>query len=251
MTPMEMPAELGRVLVIIPTYNERDNIERITGRVREAVPSVDVLVVDDASPDGTGEVADAMAAEDPQIAVLHRQGKDGLGPAYIAGFRWAAEHDYDVMVEMDADGSHQPEELPRLLAALEDADLVIGARWVPGGRVENWPKRREALSRGANTYARLMLGIPLHDATGGYRAFRAATLEKIGLEDVDSRGYCFQIDLALRALREGLRVVEVPITFVERVHGTSKMSRDVMAEAAMRITQWGMTDRVDKFRGPR
>lgn len=247
---MEIPAGLGRVLVIIPTYNERDNIERIAGRVREAVPSVDVLVVDDASPDGTGEAADAMAAEDEQIKVLHRQGKEGLGPAYIAGFRWAAEHGYDVMVEMDADGSHQPEELPRLLSALEDADLVIGARWVPGGRVRNWPKRREALSRGANTYARVMLGIPLHDSTGGYRAFRAATLEKIGLEGVDSRGYCFQIDLALRALRQGLRVVEVPITFVERVHGTSKMSRDVMAEAALRITQWGMNDRIGKLRDP-
>ncbi|NDU76619.1 glycosyltransferase [Actinomadura sp. DSM 109109] len=247
---MEIPAGLGRVLVIIPTYNERDNIERIAGRVREAVPSVDVLVVDDASPDGTGEVADAMAAADEQVSVLHRQGKEGLGPAYIAGFRWAAEHGYDVMVEMDADGSHQPEELPRLLSALEDADLVIGARWVPGGRVRNWPKRREALSRGANTYARVMLGIPLHDATGGYRAFRAATLEKIGLEGVDSRGYCFQIDLALRALRQGLRVVEVPITFVERVHGTSKMSRDVMAEAALRITQWGMSDRLGKLRDP-
>ncbi|MEU8342825.1 dolichol-phosphate mannosyltransferase [Actinomadura meyerae] len=248
---MEIPAGLGRVLVIIPTYNERDNIERIAGRVRAAVPSVDVLVVDDASPDGTGEVADAMAAEDEQIRVLHRAGKDGLGPAYIAGFRWAAEHGYDVMVEMDADGSHQPEELPRLLAALEDADLVIGARWVPGGKVRNWPKRREALSRGANTYARLMLGIPLHDATAGYRAFRAATLAKIGLDEVDSRGYCFQIDLALRAVRQGLRVVEVPITFVEREHGTSKMSRDVMAEAALRITQWGMSDRVAKIRPPR
>ena len=248
---MEIPADLGRVLVIIPTYNERDNIERITARVRKAVPSVDVLVVDDASPDGTGEVADAMAAADEQIQVLHREGKDGLGPAYIAGFRWAAEHGYDVMVEMDADGSHQPEELPRLLAALEDADLVIGARWVPGGKVRNWPKRREALSRGANTYARLMLGIPLHDATAGYRAFRAATLAKIGLDEVDSRGYCFQIDLALRAVRQGLRVVEVPITFVEREHGTSKMSRDVMAEAALRITQWGMSDRVGKIRPPR
>ena len=248
---MEIPAALGRVLVIIPTYNERDNIERITARVRKAVPSVDVLVVDDASPDGTGEVADAMAAADEQIQVLHREGKDGLGPAYIAGFRWAAEHGYDVMVEMDADGSHQPEELPRLLAALEDADLVIGARWVPGGKVRNWPKRREALSRGANTYARLMLGIPLHDATAGYRAFRAATLAKIGLDEVDSRGYCFQIDLALRAVRQGLRVVEVPITFVEREHGTSKMSRDVMAEAALRITQWGMSDRVGKIRPPR
>ncbi|MFA1543684.1 polyprenol monophosphomannose synthase [Actinomadura monticuli] len=250
---MEIPADadLGRVLVIIPTYNERDNIERIAGRVRDAVPSVDVLVVDDASPDGTGDVADAMADKDEQIKVLHRQGKDGLGPAYVAGFRWAAEHGYDVMVEMDADGSHQPEELPRLLSALADADLVIGARWVPGGKVRNWPKRREALSRGANTYARLMLGIPLHDATAGYRAFRAATLQKIGLEEVDSRGYCFQIDLALRALRQGLRVVEVPITFVEREHGTSKMSRDVMAEAALRITQWGMSDRVGKIRPPR
>ncbi|WP_346043547.1 polyprenol monophosphomannose synthase [Actinomadura chokoriensis] len=248
---MEIPADLGRVLVIIPTYNERDNIERITARVRKAVPSVDVLVVDDASPDGTGDLADAMAEKDDQLKVLHREGKDGLGPAYIAGFRWAAEHGYDVMVEMDADGSHQPEELPRLLAALEDADLVIGARWVPGGKVRNWPKRREALSRGANTYARLMLGIPLHDATAGYRAFRAATLAKIGLEEVDSRGYCFQIDLALRALRQGLRVVEVPITFVEREHGTSKMSRDVMAEAALRITQWGMADRVGKIRPPR
>ncbi|WP_030167986.1 polyprenol monophosphomannose synthase [Spirillospora albida] len=245
---MEIPADLGRVLVIIPTYNERDNIERITGRVREAVPSVDVLVVDDNSPDGTGAVADAMAAADERISVLHRKGKDGLGPAYIAGFRWAAEHGYDVMVEMDADGSHQPEELPKLLAALADADLVIGARWVPGGKVENWPRHREALSRGANTYARLMLGIPLHDATGGYRAFRAATLDKIGLDDVDSRGYCFQIDLALRALREGLRVVEVPITFVERVHGTSKMSRDVMAEAALRITQWGIGERAGRLR---
>ena len=248
---MEIPADLGRVLVIIPTYNERDNIERIAGRVREAVPSVDVLVVDDASPDGTGDVADAMADKDEQLKVLHREGKDGLGPAYIAGFRWAAEHGYDVMVEMDADGSHQPEELPRLLSALADADLVIGARWVPGGRVRNWPKRREALSRGANTYARLMLGIPLHDATAGYRAFRAATLRKIGLEEVDSRGYCFQIDLALRALRQGLRVVEVPITFVEREHGTSKMSRDVMAEAALRITQWGVSDRVGRLRPPR
>lgn len=251
MTPMEIPAGLGRVLVIIPTYNERDNIERIAGRVREAVPEADVLVVDDASPDGTGEVADAMAAGDEQVKVLHREGKEGLGPAYIAGFRWAAEHGYDVMVEMDADGSHQPEELPRLLSALEDADLVIGARWVPGGKVRNWPKRREALSRGANTYARLMLGIHLHDATAGYRAFRAATLDKIGLDEVDSRGYCFQIDLALRAVRQGLRVVEVPITFVEREHGTSKMSRDVMAEAALRITQWGVSDRVGKNRPPR
>ncbi|MFC7728046.1 polyprenol monophosphomannose synthase [Actinomadura keratinilytica] len=248
---MEIPAELGRVLVIVPTYNERDNIERLVGRVRKAVPSVDVLVVDDNSPDGTGEVADAMAAADDQVKVLHRTAKNGLGAAYIAGFRWALDHGYDVMVEMDADGSHQPEELPRLLGALTDADLVIGARWVPGGQVRNWPLRREVLSRGANTYARLMLGLPLHDSTGGYRAFRAATLEKIGLDGVDSRGYVFQIDLALRALREGLRVVEVPITFVERTHGASKMNRDIMVEAMWRITQWGTSARLRKRRPPR
>ncbi|GAA4070842.1 MULTISPECIES: polyprenol monophosphomannose synthase [Actinomadura] len=248
---MEIPAELGRVLVIVPTYNERDNIERLVGRVREAVPSVDVLVVDDNSPDGTGKVADAMAEADDQIKVLHRTAKDGLGAAYIAGFRWALDHGYDVMVEMDADGSHQPEELPRLLGALTEADLVIGARWVPGGQVRNWPLRREVLSRGANTYARLMLGVPLHDSTGGYRAFRAATLEKIGLDGVDSRGYVFQIDLALRALREGLRVVEVPITFVERTHGASKMNRDIMVEAMWRITQWGTNARLRKLRPPR
>ncbi|WP_395110100.1 polyprenol monophosphomannose synthase [Actinomadura sp. SCN-SB] len=248
---MEIPADLGRVLVIIPTYNERDNIEGIVGRVRAAAPPVDVLIVDDASPDGTGKLADGLAAADDHVKVLHRTGKEGLGPAYVAGFRWAAENGYDVMVEMDADGSHQPEELPRLLTALRDADLVIGARWIPGGKVENWPVTREALSRGANTYARLLLGMPLHDATGGFRAFRAATLEKIGLEGVDSRGYCFQIDLALRALREGLRVVEVPITFVDRVHGTSKMSGDVFAEAAWRVTRWGVENRLGRLRGRR
>ena len=245
---MDISREIGQVLVIIPTYNERDNLRSIVGRVRDAVPAVDVLVVDDASPDGTGALADELAAGDDQVKVLHRTAKDGLGAAYIAGFRWAFEHGYDVFVEMDADGSHQPEELPRLLAALRDADLVIGARWVPGGKVLNWPKSREALSRGANTYARIMLQVPLHDATGGYRAFRAATLEKIGLDGVDSRGYCFQVDLAYRALRQGLRVVEVPITFVERTHGTSKMSRAIVVEAMWRLTEWGLTARAVRFR---
>jgi dolichol-phosphate mannosyltransferase len=207
-----------------------------------------VLVVDDSSPDGTGELADRLAAADEHINVLHRTGKEGLGAAYIAGFRWALDHGYDVMVEMDADGSHQPEELPRLLAALGGADLVLGARWVPGGRVVNWPRSREVLSRGGNIYTQLMLGVPLRDATGGFRAFRAATLEKIGLDDVDSRGYCFQIDLALRAIRHGLRVVEVPITFVERTHGTSKMSRNIVAEAMWRVTLWGVAGRLAKLR---
>ncbi|HEY7484967.1 MAG TPA: polyprenol monophosphomannose synthase [Streptosporangiaceae bacterium] len=243
---VDFPVDLGRVLVIIPTYNERANLETIVGRVRAAGPDADVLVVDDASPDGTGELADQMAAADAHVKVLHREGKEGLGPAYLAGFRWALEHGYEVVVEMDADGSHQPEELHRLLAALRDADLVIGARWMRGGEVVNWPRSREALSRGANVYARVMLGLPLRDATGGYRAFRATTLEKIGLHDVDSRGYCFQVDLALRALRQGLRVVEVPITFVERTQGASKMSRGIMAEAAWRITKWGVGERVDQ-----
>ncbi|SEG86031.1 dolichol-phosphate mannosyltransferase [Thermomonospora echinospora] len=238
--------DLGRVLVIIPTYNERENIEPIVGRVRRAAPQVDVLVVDDASPDGTGALADALAASDDQVKVLHRTGKDGLGAAYIAGFRWAFEHGYDVLVEMDADGSHQPEELGRLLAALAEADLVIGARWVPGGEVRNWPRSRAVLSRGGNAYARLMLNVPLHDATGGYRAYRATALQKIGLDGVESRGYCFQIDLALRAVRHGLRVVEVPITFVEREHGASKMSGDIVAEAMWQVTRWGIAGRLGR-----
>ncbi|ACY97915.1 MULTISPECIES: polyprenol monophosphomannose synthase [Thermomonospora] len=245
---MQIPHGLGRVLVIIPTYNERDNLEPIVGRVRTAMPEVDVLVVDDASPDGTGEVADRLAAADEQVNVLHRAGKDGLGAAYIAGFRWALERGYDVLVEMDADGSHQPEELPALLEALTEADLVIGARWIPGGRIVNWPRSREAISRGANLYTRLLLGTPLHDATGGYRAYRATALEKINLDEVDSRGYCFQIDLAVRVLRAGLRVKEVPITFIEREHGTSKMSRDIMAEAMWKITRWGLQSRLERVR---
>jgi dolichol-phosphate mannosyltransferase len=232
-----------RVAVIMPTYNERANIESTAGRVRRAVPDADLLVVDDNSPDGTGELADKLAAEDPHIYVLHRDRKAGLGAAYIAGFRWALEHGYDVVVEMDADGSHLPEELPRLLGALADADLVLGSRYVPGGTVVNWPKSRELLSRGGNTYARLMLGISLKDSTGGYRAYRASTLRKIALDEVESQGYCFQIDLAMRAIRAGLKVTEVPITFVERVHGTSKMSRAVVAEALWRVTVWGVTGR--------
>jgi len=232
-----------RVAVIVPTYNERANIESTAGRVRGAVPEADLLVVDDNSPDGTGEIADKLAAEDSRIHVLHRDRKAGLGAAYIAGFRWALEAGYDVIVEMDADGSHRPEELPRLLDALASADLVLGSRYVPGGTVLNWPKSREWLSRGGNTYARLMLGIKLKDSTGGYRAYRASTLRKIALDEVESQGYCFQIDLAMRTIRAGLTITEVPITFVERVHGTSKMSRAVVAEALWRVTVWGITGR--------
>jgi dolichol-phosphate mannosyltransferase len=241
---MEGPEQAsGRVAVIMPTYNERGNIESTVSRVRRAEPGADLLVVDDNSPDGTGEIADKLAAEDSHIHVLHRERKAGLGAAYIAGFRWALDRGYGVVVEMDADGSHLPEELPRLLEALAGADLVLGSRYVPGGTVVNWPKSREMLSRGGNTYARLMLGISLKDSTGGYRAYRASTLQKIPLDEVESQGYCFQIDLAMRAIRAGLTVVEVPITFVERVHGTSKMSRAVVAEALWRVTVWGVTGR--------
>jgi len=230
--------------VIIPTYNERDNLGPIAARVRSAVPSADVLIVDDNSPDGTGEIADELAAADSHIHALHRETKAGLGAAYIGGFGWALENGYDAIVEMDADGSHQPEELHRLLSGLTEADLVLGSRWVPGGKVLNWPKSRQILSRGGNTYARILLRIPLHDATGGFRAYRASTLRKIGLDNVESQGYCFQIDLALRAIQAGLTVAEVPITFVERTRGSSKMSKAIVREALWRVTQWGITGRV-------
>ena len=236
-------SDLGRVLVCIPTYNEADNVEWIVGRVRAATPEVDVLVVDDASPDGTGDLADGLAAADAQVHVLHRAGKEGLGAAYIAAFGWAREHGYDVAVEMDADGSHQPEELPRLLAALRTADLVLGSRWVSGGEVRNWPKSRKFLSVGGNTYTRIALGLPLRDATGGYRAYRLAVLNALPLGDVASQGYCFQVDLAWQAWLAGFRVVEVPITFVERERGQSKMSRAIVAEALWRVTWWALRSR--------
>ncbi|QWZ09789.1 polyprenol monophosphomannose synthase [Nocardioides panacis] len=234
---------LGRVLMVVPTYNECDNVEWIVRRVRVANPDVDVLVVDDGSPDGTGELADALAAADPHVTVLHRTEKAGLGAAYLHGFRVALDRGYDVVGEMDADGSHQPEQLPALLDALRDADLVIGSRWVPGGRVVNWPLSRKLLSVGGNLYARLLLGIPLRDVTAGYRVFRRTTLESIDLASVESAGYIFQTDLAFRTLRAGLRVVEVPIEFVERVRGESKMTRDVATESLRRITAWGLRER--------
>jgi dolichol-phosphate mannosyltransferase len=237
------------VLVIIPTYNERDNLQPIIERVRGNCPAADVLVVDDASPDGTGDLADKLAVEDNQVHVLHRPGKAGLGAAYIAGFRWGLADGYDVLVEMDADGSHAPEQLPRLLTALTDADLVLGSRWVHGGSVLNWPKSRELLSRGGNLYTRMALGIRLRDATGGYRAYRRAVLESIDYSAVASQGYCFQVDLAWKALRAGFRVVEVPITFSERQRGESKMSGAIVREALLRVTVWGARHRWHQLRG--
>ena len=244
-------APLGQVLVIIPTYNEAENIKPIVARVRSAVPDAHVLVADDNSPDGTGKLAEELAADDDRVHVLHRKGKEGLGAAYLAGFRWGIDAGYGVLVEMDADGSHQPEELPRLLTALKGADLVLGSRWIAGGRVVNWPRSREILSRGGSTYSRMMLGVPMHDVTGGYRAFRKETLEGLGMDEVASAGYCFQVDLAWRAHKAGYHVVEVPITFVERERGDSKMSRNIVAEALWRVTTWGVGDRVERLRGGR
>ncbi len=240
---------LGKALVIIPTYNEAENIKAIVSRVRSAVPDADVLVADDNSPDGTGKIADEITGQDGQVHVLHRKGKEGLGAAYLAGFAWGMEHGYGVLIEMDADGSHQPEELPRLLTALKGADLVLGSRWVPGGRVVNWPKYREFLSRGGSTYSRFLLGVPIRDVTGGFRAFRAETLKGLGLAEVASQGYCFQVDLARRAVAAGYHVVEVPITFVERELGDSKMNRDIVVEALWRVTAWGVGDRANRLLG--
>ncbi|MEV6011366.1 polyprenol monophosphomannose synthase [Streptomyces sp. NPDC051976] len=240
---------LGKVLVIIPTYNEAENIQPIVERVRASVPEAHILVADDNSPDGTGKLADELAAADEQVQVLHRKGKEGLGAAYLAGFQWGIDHDFGVLVEMDADGSHQPEELPRLLHALKGADLVLGSRWIPGGRVVNWPKSREYLSRGGSTYSRLLLDVPIRDVTGGYRAFRKETLEGLGMAEVASAGYCFQVDLAWRAVKAGFHVVEVPITFVERERGDSKMSRNIVVEALWRVTAWGVGARASKLVG--
>lgn len=240
---------LGRVVMVVPTFNEADNLAWIVDRVRRAQPALDLLVVDDGSPDGTGDIADALAATDPQVHVLHRAGKGGLGAAYLAGFAWALDAGYEVIGEMDADGSHQPEQLGRLLAALTDADLVIGSRWVPGGSVVNWPWQREVLSRGGNLYVRLLLGITVRDATAGFRLFRRSTLEAIRLDEVRSTGYVFQTDLVARTLHAGLRVREVPIEFVERVRGDSKMSGQVAIESLKRITQWGLRERWQRATG--
>ncbi|HEV7186961.1 MAG TPA: polyprenol monophosphomannose synthase [Blastococcus sp.] len=232
------------VLVIVPTYNEAENLERILGRLAASVPSAHALVVDDGSPDGTGELAEKIAALDPRVHVLRRTAKAGLGPAYVAGFRWARQHGYDVVVEMDADGSHAPEQLPRLLAGLEAADLVLGSRYVPGGAVADWPVHRLLLSRLGNRYTRWALRLPLTDATGGYRAARGELIDALPFDDVSSQGYCFQVDWAWRAVRAGARVHEVPITFTERAFGRSKMSRSIVKEALVRVTVWGLQDRL-------
>ena len=229
-----------RTLVIIPTYNERDNLPLIVGRVHAALPQVHILIVDDGSPDGTGQLADELSLADPdRVHVMHRVSKDGLGAAYLAGFAWGLGREYTVLVEMDADGSHAPEELNKLLAAVDGgADVVIGSRYVQGGTVRNWPWRRLALSKTANTYSRVLLGVDIKDITAGYRAYRREVLEKIDLAAVDSKGYCFQIDLTWRAINAGFTVVEVPITFSERELGVSKMSGSNIREAMFKVAEW-------------
>ncbi|MDT7581615.1 MAG: dolichol-phosphate mannosyltransferase [Pseudonocardiales bacterium] len=241
----------GSVLVVIPTYNERDNLEPLLARMHAVVPDAQVLVVDDGSPDGTGELADKLAADDSRVRVLHRTAKEGLGAAYLAGFAVALQGEHQVIVEMDADGSHAPEDQPTLLAALEGpdgADVVLGSRYVPGGKVVNWPAYRNWISRGGNLYSRLALGVGLRDITGGYRVFRREVLEALPLDAVESQGYCFQVDLAWRALQAGFRVVEVPITFTERERGASKMSNGIVAEAFWKVTQWGVARRWRRLR---
>ena len=239
----------SRTLVIIPTYNERENLPLIVGRLHNALRGAHVLIVDDGSPDGTGAIADKLAADDAagRIHVMHRAEKNGLGAAYIAGFRWGLERDYSVLVEMDADGSHAPEQLHRLLDRIDGgADLVLGSRYVPGGTVVNWPKHREWLSRGGNIYSRLALGVRIQDITGGYRAYRREVLAALDLGAVESHGYCFQVDLAWRAIKQGFTVAEVPITFTERELGESKMSGNIVREALLKVTRWGVTERVAK-----
>lgn len=236
--------------MIIPTYNERNSLPITLGALRQAVPDADVLIVDDNSPDGTGEWADQAAATDSHVHVLHRSGKKGLGQAYIAGFHWAMAQDYTHVVEMDADGSHQASDLPRLLAAarIRRADAVIGSRWVPGGGIKNWPASRQLISKLGTGYARLMLGLSVRDATAGFRVYSLDSLRQLPLHEIESQGYCFQVDMTWRYHQAGAHIVEVPIIFVERALGESKMSKEIVQEALWRITQWGIRHRSSQLK---
>jgi dolichol-phosphate mannosyltransferase len=230
--------------VILPTYNEAENLERIVGAVLERLPACGrVLVVDDSSPDGTGKIADRLASAEDSVDVLHRPQKEGLGPAYLAGFRVALDDGADRIIEMDADFSHDPADLPRLIQATEEADLAIGSRYVSGGGVTDWGPMRRFISRGGSTYSRLALGLPVRDLTGGFKCYRRQVLETINLDTIEARGYAFQVETTYRAIRAGFRVVEIPITFKDRADGSSKMSRSIVAEAmwrvpAMRFRRW-------------
>jgi dolichol-phosphate mannosyltransferase len=237
-----------RALVIVPTYNERENITRLIDAVLYQDPSIDVLVIDDGSPDGTGQLADEIAAINPRVNVIHRPSKMGLGTAYLAGFKWALQRSYAYILEMDADFSHDPAHLPQFLTSIQDADLVLGSRYREGRvTVVNWPVARLLLSYFANVYARIVTGLQLYDATGGFKCFRRAVLEAINLDDVRSNGYAFQIEMSFRAWRRGFRIVEIPIVFVDRTEGVSKMSKRIVREAiwmVWRLRWWAITRRV-------
>ncbi len=238
---------MGDTLIVLPTYNEIENLERIVGRIRQAAPDADLLIVDDSSPDGTGELADRLADEDPGISVLHRTSKDGLGAAYLAGFAIASERGHDFVVEIDADGSHDPAELPAMIElARSGADLVIGSRWIPGGEVRNWPWLRQVISRGGNLYSRIALASAVSDLTSGFRVMRTSMLAAVIPGSVSSQGYCFQVELAWRFERAGALIVEHPIVFAERTQGQSKMHTGIVVEAFWRVTGWGLTRRIPR-----
>ena len=240
--------DLGRILVIIPTYNEAGNVESIVARLRAAMPEAEVLIADDNSPDGTGDIADRLVAQDDHVHVLHRPGRQGLGAAYLAGFAWGLQNGYDVLVQMDADGSHQPEQLPSLLSALIHADMVKGSRWMRGGSVVNWDKKREMLSRCANIWVQGIMDMPVHDSTGGYNVYRSDILRRLDLDSIQSRGYAFQVDMTRRVLEAGGVVAEVPIEFLERTTGESKMGGAIIQEALLKTAGWGAQRRAEQIR---
>ncbi|MFC3494118.1 polyprenol monophosphomannose synthase [Glycomyces rhizosphaerae] len=247
--PHPTGSETSPAIVAIPTYNERDNIETTVAAALTGCERIDILIVDDSSPDGTGDLADALAEAHERVHVLHRAEKQGLGAAYLAAFAWAAEHGYRTVVEMDADGSHDPSDLPRLLAALDaGADVAIGSRYIPGGAVRNWALHRLALSRAAGVFTRAMLGLRVKDVTAGYRAYRLDGLHKLQLDTVNSVGYCFQIDLTWRAVKAGFDIREVPIVFTERRAGASKMSGAITVEALWNVSRWGLAHRARQLR---
>jgi dolichol-phosphate mannosyltransferase len=234
-----------RTVVLIPTYQEAENIATILRRVHDAMPSASILVIDDGSPDGTADLAENVGQELGTVQVLRRTEKAGLGPAYLAGYGWAIEHGYDIVVDMDADGSHDPAVVPALVAEIErGADLAMGSRWIPGGAIPGWPIHRRLLSQWGNKYAAIVLGIDVKDSTGGFRAYRVAMLDRLDLPTVRANGYGFQIEMAYRVVRQGGTIVELPITFRDRALGTSKMSGNIVVEALLLVTAWGLRDRV-------
>lgn len=224
-----------KILIIIPTYNEKDNIPILLGRLLNLRPDLEMLVVDDNSPDGTGKLVKGYSAENPRIHLLERAKKAGIGPAYIAGFKWGLERGYDILVEMDADLSHRPRYIPKFLELLQTCDVAAGSRWMPGGGIANWPFSRVLLSRLANIYSRLILSVNIHDLTGGYTAYRREVLETLDLNGVRSDGYCFQIEMKYRAIKKGFKVVETPIQFTDRKAGNSKISRRIVYEALLMV----------------